>query len=468
MRVPRLIYSEKVFCSLAKNLEIDNKIPKKNFKQAINVIKRFYKIAADIGSNEVIIFATAAVREAENGVKLKKEIESITKKEMIVLSENDEVKLSSQGVLSSFPNANGIIADLGGGSLELSFVINGVIQNYRSLKIGVVRFLNLFLKDKNGFEKSIKKELNKITWFKGDPDTTLYLVGGSFRSLAKLHIWATDYPLSIVHGYTIKKDEALNVIDLASNVRSKTIKEIPDIEQERSKTIPVAGQILKFLLKKIYLKKIIFCSQGLREGFIFSLLPPEEKKVDPLIFSSKKISKNFDNSFFDGELIFNWLQPIFQNENENFKRIRLALSHLSELSYWQNFKDIQANYALNTVLYYPFLSITHEQRVFLAMSIYISCGGKLLNTDILKFSRLLKKDATNAARVLGQSIKLSYLVSGGLYKNLEKFRIEAKNNEIFLITPNKKILKTSTKIQKTLKKISKLIRIKKIKVLEEK
>ena len=51
------------------------------------------------------------------------------------------------------------------------------------------------------------------------------------------------------------------------------------------------------------------------------------------------MSKNFNNSFFDGELLFNWLNPIFKNENENFKRLRLAVSYLSELSYWNNFKD---------------------------------------------------------------------------------------------------------------------------------
>ena len=143
-RVPRLIYSEKVFCSLAKNLEIDNKIPKKNFKKTINAIKRFYKISLDIKSSELYIFATAAVREALNGPDIKDKIEEITNKKMIILSENDEITLSTQGLLSSFPSANGIMADLGGGSLEISLLENGVLKEYTSLKIGVVRLLNNF------------------------------------------------------------------------------------------------------------------------------------------------------------------------------------------------------------------------------------------------------------------------------------------------------------------------------------
>ena len=90
-RVPRLIYSEKVFCSLAKNLEIDNKIPKKNFKKTINAIKRFYKISLDIKSSELYIFATAAVREALNGPDIKDKTEEITNKKLIILAENDEI-----------------------------------------------------------------------------------------------------------------------------------------------------------------------------------------------------------------------------------------------------------------------------------------------------------------------------------------------------------------------------------------
>ena len=465
-RVPRIIYSEKVFCSLAKNLELDNKIPKKNYKKTVNAIKRYFKISIDIKSSELFIFATAAVREAVNGNDLKNEIEKITGSEMIVLSENDEVHLSSQGLLSSFPSANGIMADLGGGSLELSLIKDGKIEEFVSLKIGVVRFLNNYLKNKKSCIKKISKLLNSINWLQKNKGMNLYAIGGSFRSLAKVHILTKKYPLSLIQGYTINKNEINELIDLSSNIKSKTIKNISDIENERIKTIPVASLILNELLNTIKSKKMIFCSQGLREGFLYSLLDDETRLIDPLTFITKKMSKNFNNSFFDGELLFNWLNPIFKNENENFKRLRLAVSYLSELSYWNNFKDIGCDYALNTVLFYPFLSLTHEQRIFLGLTLYTSCGGKINNENILKYTKLLKKEAIDAACVLGNGIKLAYLVSGGLYRNLKDYSLQVKENEIFLITSNKKIIKTSTKIQRTLRRISKLIRVKKIKLVK--
>ena len=464
-RVPRLIYSEKVFCSLAKNLEIDNKIPKKNFKKTINAIKRFYKISLDIKSSELYIFATAAVREALNGPDIKDKIEEITNKKMIILSENDEITLSTQGLLSSFPSANGIMADLGGGSLEISLLENGVLKEYTSLKIGVVRLLNNFLLNNKNCLKKISNQLNSISWLKNNKNKNFYAIGGSFRSLAKVHIWSKKYPLSIIQGYTIDNRHLKQFLDLTSIIKPKTIKNIPDVDNERIKTIPVANLILKSLLDKISPKKIIFCSQGLREGFLYSLLPKEDKNIDPLIFVSKKMAKNFNNSFFDGELIFNWLTPIFQNENENFRRLRLSVSYLSELSYWHNFKDIECDYALNTILYYPFLSLTHEQRIFLGLTLYTACGGKINKPVIAKYIKLLKKDAINAACILGNGIKLAYLVSGGLYRNLRDYSLKVSNNDIFLITSDKKIIKTSVKIKNTLKKISKLIKIKKIKLV---
>lgn len=464
-RVPRIIYSEKVFCSLAKNLEVDNKIPKKNYKKTLNTIKRFYKISIDIKSSELFIFATAAVREAENGNKLKKEIERITNGNMLILSEDDEVKLSTQGLLSSFPGAGGIMADLGGGSLELALIKKGRLKKFTSLRIGVVRFLRYYQKNKNDCLKKIREAINSIDWLKNNNQNNLYAIGGSFRCLAKVDIWTKNYPLSIIQGYTINDREIKNLIEVSSKIKSKNIKKIDDIENERIKTIPVASLILKELANKILPKKMVFCSQGLREGFLFSLLDDETKEEDPLTFTTKRMSMNFNNSFFDGKLIFNWLNPIFKNENDNFKRLRLAASYLAELSYWHNFKDIESDYALNTVLYYPFLSLTHEQRIFLGLSIYTACGGKANNPNFIKYSKLLKKDAINAAGILGNGIKLAYLVSGGLYRNLSDYSLRVSNNEIFLITSNKKIIKTSTKIKRTLKKLSKLIKIKKIKLI---
>ena len=91
--------------------------------------------------------------------------------------------------------------------------------------------------------------------------------------------------------------------------------------------------------------------------------------------------------------------------------------------------------------------------------------GKANNPNFIKYSKLLKKDAINAAGILGNGIKLAYLVSGGLYRNLSDYSLRVSNNEIFLITSNKKIIKTSTKIKRTLKKLSKLIKIKKIKLV---
>jgi exopolyphosphatase/guanosine-5'-triphosphate,3'-diphosphate pyrophosphatase len=464
-RVPRLIYSEKVFCSLAKNLEVDNKIPKKNYKKTLNTIKRFYKISIDIKSSELFIFATAAVREAENGNVLKKEIERITNTNMLILSEDDEVKLSTQGLLSSFPGADGIMADLGGGSLELALIKEGKLKKFISLKIGVVRFLRLYQKNKQDCLKKIREKIHSIDWLKNNNHKKLYAIGGSFRCLAKVDIWAKNYPLSIIQGYSVNDKELKKLIKVSSEIKSKDIKNIDDIENERIKTTPLASLILKELVEKILPKKMIFCSQGLREGFLFSLLDDKTKEEDPLNFITKRMAKNFNNSFFDGKLIFNWLNPIFKNENDNFKRLRLAASYLAELSYWHNFKDIESDYALNTVLYYPFLSLTHEQRIFLGLAIYTACGGKANNSNFIKYSKFLKKEAINAAGILGNSIKLTYLVSGGLYRNLSDYSLQVSNNEIFLITSNKKIIKTSAKIKRTLKKLSKLIKIKKIKLV---
>ena len=152
------------------------------------------------------VVATAAVRDAVDGADFVREVERIGF-HCEVLSAEQEAELAGEGVLSGIPEADGIVGDLGGGSLELVEVADGKAGGGISLPLGVLR-----LDPSPGGEREARKLLKAA--LKNSPikerarGRTFYMVGGSWRALARIDMLATDFPLPITHQYRMKPGRA--------------------------------------------------------------------------------------------------------------------------------------------------------------------------------------------------------------------------------------------------------------------
>ena len=138
-------FNEKAVCELGKNLDKSRKLHKSGVEYAYRVLKRFSEILNVSKISNVKIIATAVLREATDAQPFVENIETLFKKKIEILSGEEEALCSAEGVKIGFDNVDGLVADLGGGSLELARVENGDITNKTSLPLGVLRLLNLSL-----------------------------------------------------------------------------------------------------------------------------------------------------------------------------------------------------------------------------------------------------------------------------------------------------------------------------------
>ena len=159
----------------------------------------------------VRIIATAVLREAIDAKDFIREVENLFNTNLKILSGNEEAEYTAEGVKVGFKNVDGLVADLGGGSLELTNVENNIITNKTSLPIGVLRLMNNPLIKKGNLSKYIKKLLKMKSGYLKKNFNNLYLVGGTWRALFKLHLIENNHPVHIIHQYSVERKQYIHL-----------------------------------------------------------------------------------------------------------------------------------------------------------------------------------------------------------------------------------------------------------------
>ena len=174
-RYPYPLFNERITCRLGDGVQKTKKLKKERIEQSLETIMRFSNIINEAGLEKVLVIGTAALRQAENSDTFIKPAEEILNTKIRILSGVEEADLVARGLVSNIPLANGIIADLGGGSLELIKVQNGKKIETISLNYGHLIEID---------EKKFKKIIKKLNWENGLDDQFFYGVGG----LSLIHI----------------------------------------------------------------------------------------------------------------------------------------------------------------------------------------------------------------------------------------------------------------------------------------
>ena len=186
--------------------------------------------------------ATAAIRDAADGAAFVREVDRIGF-HCEVLSAGAEARLAGEGVLSAIPDADGIVGDLGGGSLELVDVRRGRASRGISVPLGVLR-LSASGSGERDARATLKAALKKSGLRERGKGRGFYMVGGSWRALARLDMFATAYPLPITHEYRIAPDHVHDLRQIAAMPEPKWAKAAAPA---RLASAPVAAMMLELL-----------------------------------------------------------------------------------------------------------------------------------------------------------------------------------------------------------------------------
>ena len=451
-RAPIPVFNEKVLCGLGRGLDSTGRLNPDGAKLALQSVQRFAALAKAMNISDIDAFATAAVREAMDGSQLVTEIESNCGFPVQIISGEEEARLSGLGVLSEIPEADGFMADLGGASLELARLDKGLNVIQTSLPIGPLR--NPKNENQKDDRKGIQDKLSKIYWLAPARESTLYAVGGAWRSWARMHMKSINYPLSVIHHYRVPLKSAIEFSNKIAQASANDLRNFSGFPPERAESIPFANFVLQRLIKQTKVSSVIFSAYGAREGLIFNRLAASVKVEDPLIAACHNLAAMTGRTTVDGETLYKWTSAIFSKETSSESRLRRAACLLADLE-WSDHPDYRAQHALLRILRYPLIGIDHPGRAYVALAV-ASRHAKVSQRIVAKaLGDILDKEEFQRARAAGLAIRLAYTFSGGVTSLLEQTHLYREKNKVTLKLPSHASVLVGNVVQRRFKSLAK-------------
>ena len=431
-RNPMTIFNEKAVLGLGRGLQNTGRLNEEAIGPALTVMGRYAAVARAMGADPVQVVATAATRDAENGAEFIAAIrERLPDIEIRVLSGVEEGALSADGVLLGFPGADGILGDLGGGSLEVVELNDGVPGTAASLALGSIRLADRSQGDMTRARAIIEEELATLPWLKRGEGRDLYLVGGAWRALARMHIAQTAYPLSIVHHYVLRREEARDLAGVVAQATRKTLDRMPGAPLKRLGDMPFAALVLRRLLRATGARRVVFSANGLREGWYARLLPDEVREEDPMLAAGRDLALRWGRDPALPPALLAWTDPLFEDETREQAMLREASCWIADTGSHDH-PDYRAEQAFYRVLRQPGVGLDHHQRAFLALVVALRYEAEPSAPFLATAKALLDVAAVRRAESLGAALRLGFTLSGGTPVLLAGTALRRRGGEIQL------------------------------------
>ena len=434
------LFNEKVMCGLGRGIASTGRLDPDGVDLALTNLQRFVAFARAIGVDHLAVLATAAVRDARDGEDFAAEVERQCRVQVKIVDGAEEARLSAAGVLAGIPDADGIAADLGGGSVELvrvrpatSVDEGGQIGPGISLPLGPLRLAELGASTK-ALSETIEQAFASASVLDAAGGKDLFLVGGAARAIARLHMEHAQYPLHIIHQYAIPRREAESFFDVVSRQSRKSLERITTISRKRLEVVPLAAFILRKLIAAAVPQRVVFSALGLREGYAYGLVPREDRASDPLIAAYKAVGRRQSRFHLDGDRLQQWTAPLFPNLSEAMRRRHRAACWLSDLA-WSEHPDYRAKQAFVRSLTMPFAGSTHADRVFVATALHARYGGPADDQVREPSQQLLDERSVQEARTLGLSLRLAYTLCAGSIELLSEVGLDRVGSRLVLEVP---------------------------------
>jgi exopolyphosphatase / guanosine-5'-triphosphate,3'-diphosphate pyrophosphatase len=403
-RAPTVLFNEKVTAKLGKGVAENGKLSAKSMASALNSLRRFAALLRLKGVTDWQCVATAAARDASNGAAFLKEVAALGL-EPRLLSGEEEALASARGVMVAFPGARGVVADLGGGSLELVDIAGASCAHGISLPLGTLGLSRLRAAGGAQFSAGVHRLLAGADWA-GEHSQPLYLVGGSWRALARYAMHLESWPLDDPHGYAMAPEKALT---LARSIGAgRTVANASGIPPSRLASLPDAAALLGVLVREIRPSRLVFSSWGLREGLLNGRLSEEVRAQDPLLAGVTAFCEALGLSASTASMVAGWTAIANPRAGNSGEPLRLAAILLTLASMLVE-PNMRAGQAVNWALRKRWTGIDASGRAVLAMAALANAGRTAVPE---RLGRLASPEELREASAWGLAIRLCRRFSG--------------------------------------------------------
>lgn len=403
-RSPAYFYNEKVMCGLGEGLSLTGRLNPEGKVRALDAIRRFQTLAEGLDLAPLSAVATAAMRDAEDGDEFRGEVERETGLSLYVIDGPEEARLSAQGVLLGWPRAEGLVCDIGGSSMELAHVANGAVGARATSALGPLKLRNL-PGGRKAMRAHIDAELDMLRTRMGTLPDRLFLVGGSWRAIAKLDMTRRNYPLKVLHEYQMRPADLRTTLKWITDTDAVALKTMSGVSGTRLSLVPYAAEVLAGVLRVLRPREIAVSSYGLREGLLYEQMPQVLRDRDPLIEAARFAEAKDSRVPGFGKVLYRFIRPIYSRTHESRLRLIKAACLLHDVS-WRSHPDYRGDVCFDYATRANFGGLSHPERIFLGLSLmhrYKSTRSPESRFEDLV--ALMEPEDVKAAEILGRAMR---------------------------------------------------------------
>jgi exopolyphosphatase/guanosine-5'-triphosphate,3'-diphosphate pyrophosphatase len=351
------------------------------------------------------------VREAIDGPEFRDLVLRETGLKMWVIDGAEEARLSAQGVLLGWPEAEGIVVDIGGSSMELARIGGGRVGMRVTTPLGPFRQMQIpggpEARRRNA--AAILKPLRERFRTKG---ARLYLVGGSWRVIARMDMERRNYPLTVLHEYRMTPEQVIETVDWIARNDPAALRARTGTSTERMELVPYAGEVLAELVRVLKPGEIDVSSYGIREGLLYEAMPERLRARDPLIEAARVAEATQARMPGFGKKLYTFLLPLFPGASEARLRLIKAACLLHDTS-WRAHPDYRAEVCFDNATRANLGGLDHPGRVFLGLALMHRYRNSRGGTRFDALFRLLSEEQLREAEVLGKAMRFGAMFPVG-------------------------------------------------------
>jgi exopolyphosphatase/guanosine-5'-triphosphate,3'-diphosphate pyrophosphatase len=404
-RSPAYFFNEKILCGLGAGFSETGRLNPEGRVRAMIALRRFAALAKGMDVSPLLTVATAAVRDAEDGADFREDVLRNTGLEIQIVGGDEEARLSAQGVLLGWPGAEGLVCDIGGSSMELAELLGGgEVGLRRSSDLGPLKLMGLD-GGKKAMRAHIKARVSDLAEaFPNRPDR-LFLVGGSWRAIARIDMERRGYPLKVLHEYRMTPKAILDSIAMIERSDMNELRSQTGTSSERMRLVPLAAEVLKALVRELQPREVAVSSYGIREGLLYEQMSEALRHRDPLIEAARHAEASSARMPGFGRALYNFVEPLFPRAKYDKKRLIRAACLLHDVS-WRAHPDYRAEVCFDNATRANLGGLTHGERVYLGLALLHRYKSNRDNTNFnAELLTLLPEAQVMEAEILGRAMR---------------------------------------------------------------
>ncbi len=278
----RILASSRASLRLVRDLKDKNVLGTQAINRTLDALHDFHALAVGSGARRTLAVATSAIRDAENGPALLTRVRQELGLRLRIISGAEEAHYGCLGAVRGLPVDDGVMFDLGGGSLQVALFRKRKIGRTWSLPLGALRLSDGFLTsdppspgDRRRLSAHVRQSLKEANIPPVAASGCLVGTGGTVRNLAKIDQRQRSYPLPRLHAYQLDLDAVEEIADLLASRRQERLTAVPGLNDDRVDSIVGGALATAALMKTLEADWLQVAGQGVREGLAAGLISDE-------------------------------------------------------------------------------------------------------------------------------------------------------------------------------------------------